>query len=199
MHWFCTHKLAWNAVNPFPHRLFRWRSRGGGELRCLMLPPIGRRADPLEMLNEQRAWSSATGLEQALCIPGVGDHGGGPTEEMLEQMQLWAPQPAALPTDSGTVRAFLEALDCHVADLPVWQDELYLELHRGCSTSRPDQKSHNRMLERLLRELDAAAALLGLLGQRLNQADWRPLLFQQFHDILPGTSIPEVFEQAEPV
>ena len=199
VHWFCTHKLAWNAVNPFPHRLFRWRSRGGGELCCLMLPPIGRRADPLEMLNEQRAWSSATGLEQALWIPGVGDHGGGPTEEMLEQMQLWAPQPAALPAGSGTVRAFLEDLDCNVEHLPVWQDELYLELHRGCPTSRPDQKCHNRILERLLRELDTAAALLGLLGQRLDQADWRPLLFQQFHDILPGTSIPEVFEQAEPV
>ena len=197
--WFCTHKLAWNSLNPFPHRLFRWRSRGAGELCCLMLPPIGRRADPLEMLKEQRAWSSATGLEQALWIPGVGDHGGGPTEEMLEQMQLWEQQPAALPASSGTVRAFLDALDCHIEQLPVWQDELYLELHRGCSTSRPDQKSHNRMLERLLRELDAAAALLGLLGQRLNQADWRPLLFQQFHDILPGTSIPEVFEQAEPV
>ena len=197
--WFCTHKLAWNSLNPFPHRLFRWRSRGAGELCCLMLPPIGRRADPLEMLKEQRAWSSATGLEQALWIPGVGDHGGGPTEEMLEQMQLWEQQPAALPASSGTVRAFLDALDCHIEQLPVWQDELYLELHRGCSTSRPDQKSHNRMLERLLRELDAAAALLGLLGQGLNQADWRPLLFQQFHDILPGTSIPEVFEQAEPV
>ena len=197
--WFCTHKLAWNSLNPFPHRLFRWRSRGAGELCCLMLPPIGRRADPLEMLKEQQAWSSATGLEQALWIPGVGDHGGGPTEEMLEQMQLWEQQPAALPASSGTVRAFLDALDCHIEQLPVWQDELYLELHRGCSTSRPDQKSHNRMLERLLRELDAAAALLGLLGQGLNQADWRPLLFQQFHDILPGTSIPEVFEQAEPV
>ena len=84
--WFCTHKLAWNADNPFPHRLFRWRARGRSELHSLMLPPIGRRADPLEMLGEQRAWHQATGLEAALWIPGVGDHGGGPTEELLEQM-----------------------------------------------------------------------------------------------------------------
>ena len=88
--WFCTHKLAWNADNPFPHRLFRWRARGRSELHSLMLPPIGRRADPLEMLNEQRAWHQATGLEAALWIPGVGDHGGGPTEELLEQIELWA-------------------------------------------------------------------------------------------------------------
>jgi alpha-mannosidase len=85
--------------------------------------------------------------------------------------------------------------------LPVWRDELYLELHRGCATSRPDQKRHNRSLERLLREADLALALQHLFAPqaaRADPSDWRPLLFQQFHDILPGTSIPEVFEQAEP-
>jgi alpha-mannosidase len=82
----------------------------------------------------------------------------------------------------------------------VWRDELYLDLHRGCATSRPDQKRHNRSLERLLREADLTAALLRLHQGVSSEpvADWRLLLFQQFHDILPGTSIPEVFEQAEP-
>ena len=82
---------------------------------------------------------------------------------------------------------------------PVWRDELFLELHRGCATSRPDQKRHNRTLERLLREADAVSALLAIAGRDSGCSDWRPLLFQQFHDILPGTSIPEVFDQAEPV
>jgi alpha-mannosidase len=197
--WFCTHKLAWNAENPFPHRLFRWRGRGRSELRSLMLPPIGRRADPLEMLGEQRAWHQATGLEAALWIPGVGDHGGGPTEELLEQIELWEKQAAALPTRAGTVREFLANLEQDDQAWAVWRDELFLELHRGCATSRPDQKRHNRTLERLLREADAASALLALAGRDGGGSDWRPLLFQQFHDILPGTSIPEVFEQAEPV
>jgi alpha-mannosidase len=76
---------------------------------------------------------------------------------------------------------------------------LYLELHRGCATSRPDQKRHNRTLERLLREADLASVLAGRSAQQPGEVvDWRVLLFQQFHDILPGTSIPEVFEQAEP-
>ena len=198
--WFCTHKLAWNATTPFPHRLFRWRSRGGGELLALMLAPIGRGGDPLDMLQEQRSWSRATGVETALWIPGVGDHGGGPTEEMLEQMRSWDGHPQALPRESGTVRAYLSALEPLASELPIWQDELYLELHRACATTRPDQKRHNRTLERLLREADLAAALLALRGlPSADRPDWRPLLFQQFHDILPGTSIPEVFDQAEPI
>ncbi|QNI60571.1 glycoside hydrolase family 38 C-terminal domain-containing protein [Synechococcus sp. TAK9802] len=197
--WFCTHKLAWNADNPFPHRLFRWRARGRAELRSLMLPPIGRRADPLEMLNEQRAWHQNTGLEAALWIPGVGDHGGGPTEELLEQIELWEGHAAALPTRAGTVREFLTELEQGDQTWPVWRDELFLELHRGCATSRPDQKRHNRTLERLLREADVVSALLAIAGRDSGSSDWRPLLFQQFHDILPGTSIPEVFDQAETV
>jgi alpha-mannosidase len=195
--WFCTHKLAWNAVNPFPHRLFRWRSRGNYELNSLMLPPIGRRGDPVDMLQEQRSWQDQTGRDSALWIPGVGDHGGGPTEEMLEQMQLWNSNSAAVSMRSGTVRQFLADLEPASEHWPVWRDELYLELHRGCATSRPDQKRHNKTLERLLREADSASALLALSGQASPGSDWRPLLFQQFHDILPGTSIPEVFDQAE--
>ena len=197
--WFCTHKLAWNASNPLPHRLFRWRGRDGSELLSLMLPPIGRRGDPLEMLQEQRAWREQTGVDASLWIPGVGDHGGGPTEEMLEQMALWQPERLALPQQPGSLRSYLEALEPLASTLPVWRDELYLELHRGCATSRPDQKRHNRTLERLLREQDTVATLLSWVGLPAVPAEWRQLLFQQFHDILPGTSIPEVFEQAEPV
>jgi hypothetical protein len=160
---------------------------------------------------------------------------------MLEQLDLWRQQEAAAPQRHGSARAYLKRLEPLAAQLPVWRDELYLELHRGCATSRPDQKRHNRSLERLLREAELAQALATALasleagGQSTAGAaagaeaeptpvdpggdgvggagpgfraapaepmplvDWRPLLFQQFHDILPGTAIPEVFEQAEPI
>jgi alpha-mannosidase len=208
--WFCTHKLAWNATNPFPHRLFRWRSRCGAELLALMTAPIGTDADPLAMERYRLQWQAGTGLADALWLPGVGDHGGGPSAEMLQQLELWQQQPVACPQRHGTLRRYLQELEPLAPQLPVWRDELYLELHRGCATSRPDQKRHNRTLERLLREADLAVALAGLLAgaaaggaegttlQPLPPADWRTLLFQQFHDILPGTSIPPVFEQAEP-
>lgn len=193
--WFCTHKLFWNASNPFPHRLFRWRSRCGAEVLALMTAPIGTDGDPVAMERYRLAWQAASGVEAALWLPGVGDHGGGPTAEMLEQLRLWQQQPEAAPQRHGSLRAYLAELEPLAPRLPVWRDELYLELHRGCATSRPDQKRHNRTLERLLREADLAGALA---GDAPEPADWGPLLFQQFHDILPGTSIPEVFEQAEP-
>jgi alpha-mannosidase len=194
--WFCTHKLAWNATNPFPHRLFRWRSRCGSELLALMTAPIGTDGDPLAIEQQRLAWTAVSGCEELLWLPGVGDHGGGPTAAMLEQLALWRDRPEAAAQGHGTVRQYLERLKPLVPSLPVWRDELYLELHRGCATSRPDQKRHNRTLERLLREADLAVALAPPTRDRA--VDWRPLLFQQFHDILPGTSIPEVFEQAEP-
>ncbi|MFM9111217.1 MAG: alpha-mannosidase, partial [Prochlorococcaceae cyanobacterium] len=204
--WFCTHKLAWNATNPFPHRLFRWRARCGAEVLALMSAPIGTDGDPLAIERHRLAWRRTTGEAEVLWLPGVGDHGGGPTAEMLEQLALWAAQPAMGPLAFGSLRGHLAALEAHAADLPIWRDELYLELHRGCATSRPDQKRHNRTLERLLREAELAAVLAAgpvagagatepMAGEA--RADWRTLLFQQFHDILPGTAIPEVFEQAE--
>ena len=196
--WFCTHKLAWNSSNAFPHRLFRWRSADGSELLSLATAPIGTGGDPQAMETYRQQWRAATGVDEALWLPGVGDHGGGPTAEMLEQLALWQHQPVACPQQHGTLRSYLEGLEPLASRLPVWRDELYLELHRGCATTRPDQKRHNRTLERLLRELDWVSALQHLSGVERLGADWRPLLFQQFHDILPGTSIPEVFEQAEP-
>ena len=201
--WFCTHKLAWNATTPFPHRLFRWRSRCSAEVLSLLTAPIGTDGDPLAMERYRLAWHAATGVNDALWLPGVGDHGGGPTLEMLEQLRLWEHQPVAVAQQHGTLRAYLARLEPLRSGLPVWRDELYLELHRGCATSRPDQKRHNRSLERLLREADLACALLTLWPEDRQQpapatADWRALLFQQFHDIRPGSSIPEVFEQAEP-
>ena len=201
--WFCTHKLAWNSDNPFPHRLFRWRGRCGAEVLALMTASIGSDGDPVEMERFRLAWERGSGVAEALWLPGVGDHGGGPTLEMLEQLALWQGREGTAPQTHGTLRDYLARLEPLASSLPVWRDELYLELHRGCATSRPDQKRHNRSLERLLREAETALALQAAAGgngaRPLAAPDWHPLLFQQFHDILPGTSIPEVFEQAEPI
>ena len=199
--WFCTHKLAWNATTPFPHRLFRWRSRCGAEVLALMTAPIGTDGDPVAMERYRLEWQRTSGVADALWLPGVGDHGGGPSAEMLEQLALWRQQGAAARQQPGTLRRYLAGLEPLASQLPVWRDELFLELHRGCATSRPDQKRHNRSLERLLREAELAQVVAGAGGSGAmpqEPVEWRPLLFQQFHDILPGTAIPEVYDQAEP-
>jgi alpha-mannosidase len=195
VNWFLTHKLFWNATNPFPHRLFRWRHPSGSTVLSLMSAPIGTDANPLAMAEYSRQWQGATGVRQGLWLPGVGDHGGGPSQEMLDQLAIWNGQALAVEHQFGTMRNYLAELEPLGSQLPVWRDELYLELHRACATSRSDQKRHNRSLERLLQEADLAEAFAAEMPS--GQTEWRCLLFQQFHDILPGTSIPAVFEQAE--
>jgi alpha-mannosidase len=171
-----------------------------------MTAPIGTDGDPVAIERYRLEWQRCSGVADALWLPGVGDHGGGPSAEMLEQLALWSQQGAAARQQPGTLRRYLAGLEPLAPRLPVWRDELFLELHRGCATSRPDQKRHNRSLERLLREAELAQVLAGdgvtgalPPGPLAPEAvDWRPLLFQQFHDILPGTAIPEVYDQAEP-
>ena len=111
--WFCTHKLFWNSTNPFPHRVFRWRHSSGEDVLALMSAPIGTGGDPLAMAAYSQQWQQSTGIPQGLWLPGVGDHGGGPSQEMLEQLQLWQEQPLSAPTKFGTVRSYLNELEEH--------------------------------------------------------------------------------------
>ena len=204
--WFLTSKLSWNHDQPFPHRLFRWRDWSGRDVLCMMVAGIGSDGDPLAIQQAHRRWQEHTGDNHSLWLPGVGNHGGGPSRDMLDQLRLWWDHPRLPRYSYGTMRGHLCQLEPLAAALPVWKDELYLELHRGCSTTRPDQKYHNRVGERLLleaeralwreqqvRQRSPAAALAAALQQ-----GWDTLMFHQFHDILPGTSIAEVFCQAEP-
>ena len=92
-------------------------------------------------------------------------------------------------------------METQIQQVPVWDDELYLELHRGCYTSHADQKRYNRDCEKLLYEAELWNAIATLTLDHsypkddLEQA-WKKVLFNQFHDILPGSSIPQVFVDA---
>ncbi|MCP5990300.1 hypothetical protein NL344_28160, partial [Klebsiella pneumoniae] len=82
---FVTQKLRWNDSTQFPHGLFRWRSPDGSEVLALMSAPIGTGIDPEAIANYSWEWEQQTGSQESLWLPGVGDHGGGPTRDMLEQ------------------------------------------------------------------------------------------------------------------
>jgi alpha-mannosidase len=221
--YFATQKLRWNDSNPFPHHLFDWRGLDGSSIPSVTLPPIGADIEPVEMARYAADWEASTGISQCLWLPGVGDHGGGPTRDMLLKARRWASSPFfptltfghAVPLldqifPPSTARADTQIrpypsthppIHSPAPPLPSWPDELYLELHRGCYTTHSDQKWYNRRCEDTLFQAELWATLATIQGLRSYprtelETAWKQVLFNQFHDILPGTAIPEVFEEA---
>ncbi|MEL7523750.1 MAG: alpha-mannosidase, partial [Cyanobacteria bacterium J06553_1] len=238
--YFVTGKLHWNDTTKFPHGCFWWESPDGTRLLTLMSPPNVTGVmdtNPITMVNYSIDWEVQTGLQDIFWLPGVGDHGGGPTRDMLEVAAKWDKSPFFPQVVFGTAGEYLVEIDPESVahrgegakeekeEFPVWRNELYLELHRGCYTIHADQKLYNRRCERLLYEAELWSTLAtSLCGDRFDiqllfsnietilrkvgvcQADldlqqlmeiaWKKVLFNQFHDILPGTSIPEVFTEA---
>lgn len=220
---FATQKLRWNDTNPFPHQLFTWQGLDGTGITGVTLPPIGADIDPVAMARQACEWEASTGLVQSLWLPGVGDHGGGPTRDMLTTAQRWGSSPFFPTLTFGHAQPLFDAwlqpegltasdaLDPDALEpsgepstnlgLPTWSDELYLELHRGCYTTHGDQKAFNRRGEDTLFQAELWASIASLTtGQNYPHKEletaWKQVLFNQFHDILPGSSIPEVFADA---
>ncbi|WP_206815491.1 alpha-mannosidase [Chroococcus sp. FPU101] len=200
--YFVTGKLHWNDTTKFPHSVFWWQSPDGTQLLSLMSPPnVAGVMDtnPIVMTNYAISWEQQTGLKDAFWLPGVGDHGGGPTRDMLEVQQRFSSSPFFPQIGFTTAEEYLSNLPTE--NLPVWNDELYLEFHRGCYTTHADQKYYNRYCEGLLYQAELWSSLASIALKlpypktALTDA-WKKVLFNQFHDILPGTSIPEVFEEA---
>lgn len=199
---FATLKLSWNDTTEFPHQLFWWQSPDGSRILSLMLPPIGSDIDPVKMASYAKNWETHTQLPNALWLPGLGDHGGGPTRDMLEKAHRWQQSPFFPTLTFTTPKDYINTLPLSSSPpLPTWRTDLYLELHRGCYTTHADQKQYNRHCEDLLYQAEVFASIAYLKAdQPYPKADlenaWKSLLFNQFHDILPGTSIPEVFVEA---
>ena len=227
--YFVTGKLHWNDTNKFPLGCFWWESPDGTRLLTLMSPPNVTGVmdtNPSTMTDYALDWETKTGLQEIFWLPGVGDHGGGPSEDMLEVAKKWQGSPFFPQIEFSKSIDYLEKIDAEssgATQFPVWQDELYLELHRGCYTVHADQKKYNRYCERLLYEAELWSTLATVLcqdrldsqalfpniikiieteglcqgdWQKLIEIAWKKVLFNQFHDILPGTSIPEVFVEA---
>ncbi len=204
--YFVTQKLRWNDTTKFPYGAFWWRSPDGSEILSLMSAPVGEGIDPVKMADYAIEWQTQTGFTESLWLPGVGDHGGGPTRDMLEVAQRWQKSPLFPQLEFTTAEKYLQQLQATInsqpsTTLPTWNDELYLEFHRGCYTTHGDQKRWNRRCENLLYQAELFAAIATLkCGVSYPKAEleaaWKQVLFNQFHDILPGSSITEVYEDA---
>lgn len=221
--YFVTQKLHWNDTTKFPYGAFWWQSPDGTQIFSLMSPPNTTGVmdtNPLTMATYAVDWETQTHLKQAFWLPGVGDHGGGPTRDMLQVAKRWQRSPFFPRLEFTTALSYLSLISRQefvgnteidkkqttdngqpTTDIPIWNDELYLEFHRGCYTTHADQKQWNRRCEGLLYQAELFASLATMTTGcsypklQLEQA-WKKVLFNQFHDILPGTSIPEVFVEA---
>ncbi|MFM7881332.1 MAG: alpha-mannosidase, partial [Microcystis panniformis] len=200
--YFVTGKLHWNDTTKFPHGFFWWQSPDGSKILSLMSPPnVAGVMDtnPIIMTDHALNWEQQTGLKDIFWLPGVGDHGGGPTRDMLEVAQRWQKSPFFPQLKFSQATTYLDSLE--TSNLPIWDDELYLEFHRGCYTTHSDQKAYNRYCEILLYQGELWSSLANILLEipypkvEIESA-WKKVLLNQFHDIIPGTSIPEVFRDA---
>ena len=196
MDWFQTIKLAWNKTNVFPHRTFRWAGIDGSEV-LVHMPPEGdynSRAGADNLLLGLARYPERE-LGTALLVYGSGDGGGGPGEihhELLDRERDLRGLPRVTLSSASD---FFRALE----QLPVehtHHGELYLETHQGTYTTQGAIKRHNRIAERMLHEAEALAAIVGEQSREALEEHWRGVLFNQFHDIIPGSSIERVNREA---
>lgn len=196
MDWFQTIKLAWNKVTNFPYRTFRWEGIDGSDV-LVHMPPEGdynSRGAADGLLKGVRQYPERD-LESALLVYGSGDGGGGPGEIHLE-LQRREHDLRGLPkVVPGTADSFFRALEKREI-AHTHRGELYLEAHQGTYTTAAATKKHNRRSERLLHEAEALAALTGTSSREALDPLWQDILLNQFHDIIPGSSIERVNREA---
>ncbi|WP_019586137.1 alpha-mannosidase [Deinococcus apachensis] len=202
---FFTTKLNWNETNVFPYDLYRWEGIDGTRVlsHSFLNPSPGHGYNgSIAALDLFQTWQNFRGKrthDASLFSFGWGDGGGGPTAEMLDRYARLRDFPGLPQLHMTRVADFYDRVD--PAPLPVWVGEQYLELHRGTYTTQGRVKFLNRRVEHTLGEAEAAGVLAArLLGapyprEALTGA-WQVLLRNQFHDILPGSSVKAVYDDA---
>lgn len=196
--YFFTTKLTWSNINLFPYSSFVWRGIDGSEVLVHVTQENGynQAVSPEEIRRGARAYRQADVHDEYLSPTGFGDGGGGVTEEMCERARRVKSLAGMPEVGWGRVDEFFDKLNQVRAKLPSWQGELYLEYHRGVFTTHSDLKARFRECERALQIWEATRCATG--GGELDDQPWRRLVFAQFHDYIPGSSIWEVYEEGLP-
>ncbi|HET9661492.1 MAG TPA: alpha-mannosidase [Thermomicrobiales bacterium] len=196
---FFTTKLNWNEANTFPFDLFEWEGIDGSSVTAhtFFNPGQGYNGNivPFDTKGTWDRFRGKTRHNESLFAFGWGDGAGGPTDKMLENYARIKNFPALPRLRMGNVREFFSALPTD--GLPKAVGELYLELHRGTLTTQAKVKENNRKGEQRLLETEIFSAIASLDGYDYPadqlETSWKTLLLNQFHDILPGSSISEVY------
>lgn len=201
---FLTQKLSWNQFTEPPHHSFRWVGIDGSRVLVHMPPADTYNAEVsiAELRASAARFKDHDRTAGSLLVFGHGDGGGGPTAEMLEMARRAGDLQGVPRVQLAPTSEFFDRLEEDLGEPRAIEGELYFEYHRGTYTSQARTKRGNRAGERLLHEAEAAAAIAHRLGRADYPAEelralWLTLLLNQFHDILPGSSIREVYEDAE--
>ncbi|MDF2944130.1 MAG: Alpha-mannosidase [Herbinix sp.] len=212
--YFMTTKLAWNQFNKIPFDTFEWKGIDGTEILTHLITTLGigqsteeffttynGALHPDSIMGGWLRYQNKDINNDILISYGHGDGGGGPTREMIENSIRMEKGVKGIPTVrqefAGT---FFEELEERVKDnrnLPTWEGELYFEYHRGTYTSMARNKRSNRKSELMLMDLELLSVLAASKKEYPYEAldqMWKKVLLNQFHDILPGSSIKQVYE-----
>ncbi|HLL63788.1 MAG TPA: glycoside hydrolase family 38 C-terminal domain-containing protein [Propionibacteriaceae bacterium] len=202
--WFLTQKTSWNETNRMPHHTFWWEGIDGSRL-FTHFPPVDTYNSDLsgrELARAERGFAEKGRANSSMVPFGWGDGGGGPTREMLAAARRARSLEGSPTVEIASPVTFFAAAEAEYASPPEWSGELYLEFHRGTYTSQARTKRGNRRSEHLLREAELWATTAYLRHgedypyDELERA-WHTVLLQQFHDILPGSSIAWVYQDAD--
>jgi alpha-mannosidase len=206
MRFFLTQKLSWNQFNKPAHHTFWWQGIDGSRV-LTHFPPAdtyNARVKIQELLYNARNFRDHARSNESYFLFGHGDGGGGPTPEMLERLKRVRDVDGLPRVEQRSPQEFFARCEAGARDLFVWVGELYFETHRGTYTTQARTKWYNRRSEFLLHDVEFLAAVAHARGQRAYPASelemlWRDVLTHQFHDILPGSSIGEVYADAAAV
>uniref|UniRef100_A0A3Q3J1N8 alpha-mannosidase n=1 Tax=Monopterus albus TaxID=43700 RepID=A0A3Q3J1N8_MONAL len=201
---FLTQKLSWNLVNTFPHNTFFWEGLDGSKV-LTHFPPgnsyemKGKIEDVMKTVKQNKDKGRAN---HSAVLFGFGDGGGGPTQLMLDRLRRVQDTDGLPKVKMSTPARLFSQLQADSALLCTWTGELFLELHNGTYTTQAQIKQGNRQCETLLHDIEIASCL-ALCQDRTFQYPaeklqelWRLLLLNQFHDVIPGSCIEMVVEDA---
>lgn len=215
---FMTTKISWNEYNKMPHDTFVWRGMDGSEVLTYFITtpeegwPTGHKyatyngqISPRTVIGTWNKYEDKSINKDLLISYGYGDGGGGPTRTMLMMRRALDKVPGIPHVKNSTIKEFFDKVELNIKQtenyVHTWSGELYLENHRGTYTSQAYNKLMNRKMEYALVQAEAMGAIHILLGgcyeQQGLQEVWRILLLNQFHDIIPGSSIEEVYKDSK--
>ena len=199
--YFMTTKMNWNDTNAFPYDLFNWVGIDGTSVISYVNHGVNEYTHPKEIQNHWDSYKQKAVHPEQMLLYGHGDGGGGVTKEMIEYVERSSDLPGLPSCVYSTAHEFFDGVQESNPKLPTWNGDMYLELHRGTYTTHARNKRWNRKAEVLYRDAEIWGSFASFYGGSINtekmEVGWKLLLLNQFHDIIPGTSIPEVYVKSE--